>query len=172
MPNIFCSAKLKTFIKPIIDNHPTENEEQWNAHLFYLEGRKCIIFFHKETAFSFVLIDILKKEVSQLQTLFINSFIHQLYADAILEQKDEALIRTQYQNLTFLSTNNDKSAIGSINDCIQRIDCSSYPFKTTIIDAKNFIENHINITPMGAVKYNFPIDLRRETIKTSIKTEG
>ena len=94
MPNIFCSNKLKEFLKPIVDiNKNIENDDQWNAHLFYLEGTKCIVFLNKETIYSFVLFDILKKDITNIRRLFIDGFISKLYADNILELKDELVLR-------------------------------------------------------------------------------
>ena len=163
MANIYCSSKLKEFLKPIIDND-NRNFEQWNAHLFYLEKRKCIIFLNKETIYSFVLFNILKKDIPNINNLFIEGFINQLYADNILEKKDEHFLRRKYENLTFLPTNNDKSAIGSINDCIARITFSGFSNKKSIVEAKEYVNKLLNDTPVGAVKYKFPNELMKEKI--------
>ena len=168
MVNIFCTSKLKEFLKPIVDTSKhIENNEQWNAHLFYLEGRKCIIFLNKETIYSFVLFDILKKDISNIRRLFIDGFINKLYEDEILELKDELVLRMKYENTRFLPTNNDKRAIGSINDCISRITFSPIYNKCSLNEAKDYVKKELNDTPMGAVKYQFPVDLMKEKIKNN-----
>jgi hypothetical protein len=168
MANVFCSSKLKEFLKPLIAiNKTIENNEQWNAHLFYLEGKKCIIFLNKETIYSFVLFEILKKDISNIRRLFIDGFINKLYEDDILELKDELVLRMKYENISFLMINNDKSAIGSINDCISRITFSPVDNKCSLKEAKNYVKKNLNDTPMGAVKYQFPIKLMKEKIKNN-----
>jgi hypothetical protein len=64
-------------------------------------------------------------------------------------------------------TNNDKSAIGSINDCISRITFSLVDNKCSLKEAKNYVKKNLNDTPMGAVKYQFPIKLMKEKIKNN-----
>ena len=168
MVNVFCTSKLKEFLKPLVDtSKPIVNNEQWNAHLLYLEGRKCIIFLNKETIYSFVLFDILKKDISNIRRLFIDGFINKLYEDEILELKDELVLRMKYENTRFLPTNNDKRAIGSINDCISRITFSPIYNKCSLKEAEIYVEKNLNDIPMGAVKYQFPTDLMKEKIKNN-----
>lgn len=168
MAHVFCSSKLKEFLKPIIDiNKPIGNDEQWNAHLFYLEGRKCIIFLNKETIYSFVLFDVIKKDTSNIRRRFIDGFISKLYEDNILDLEDELVLRMKYENISFCPTNNDKSAIGSINDCISRITFSPIYNKCSLTEAKKYVEKNLNNTPMGAVKYQLPTKLMKEKIKNN-----
>jgi len=155
MANIYCSLKLKEFLKPIIENN-IKDDEQWNGHIFYLESKKCILFLNKETIYSFVLFEVLIKDIKNIRRLFIDGFINQFYADGILDQENDLILRMKYENLIFLSTNNDKSAIGSINDCIARIKFSSYSNKKNIKEAKFYVEKYLNNIPMGAIKFNYP----------------
>ena len=163
MANVYCSSKLKLFLIPLT-GVCKENDEQWNAHLFYLGGKKCILFLNKETIYSFVLFGVLKKDVSNIHALFVQGLVTQLYADKILLQKHERLVIDHYKDLRFLPTNNDRSVIGSINDCIARITFSVDSNKSSIEDAKAYVAHQVNYTPMGAVGYSYPSDLMKEKI--------
>jgi hypothetical protein len=159
MVKIHCTAKLKDFLSPLIETDCLETGELWNAHLFYLERRKGICFLNKETLYAVVLFDILKKDLKNLKSLFVESLIQQLYSDGILAEENEPKVRAEFAEIHFCPTNNDRSAMGSLNDTLFRVKVSE-----TLGEAKNYVSKYVNVTPMGAIKYQYPKDLMREKI--------
>lgn len=163
---IYCTSKLKEFFKPIISKvDPLAEDDKWNAHLFYIKGRKCVAFIHKETLYVVIIFDILKKDLVNIQGLFKDAFTHQLYSDRILDKQTENSIRDQIGDIHFCPTDNDKRTIGSLNDSIYRI-----TFWTTLLPdpmerIKQYVYKDINQAAMASLKYKFPKELMRERIK-------
>ena len=164
-PTISCSKKLSDLLglKRKRDEL-SDSCEKWNGHLFYLDKRKCLVFMHKETLYAVVVLDILKKDLENLNQLFIDSFIQQLYSDNILPHGKENKIRNDYKQISFQSTNNDKSLIGSINDCVLRIKFSRDKPEDNLKDAKEYISNFVNAEPMIARNFFYPKDLMEKKI--------
>ncbi len=169
MTTIYCTAKLKEFIKPIIGiETPLSIEHQWNAHLLYLNGRKCIAFLHKETIYTVVLFDIVKKDLVNIEKLFIEEFIKQLYSDKILDKRDEILAREQIGEINFRPTDNDRRTLASLNDKIARLRCWNNSEPNLIERVKNYVSRHINKTPMGAIGFKYPSELMKWKIKNNL----
>ena len=156
MVKIHCTAKLKVFLTPLIKTDSLESDEVWNAHLFYLNRKRCICFLNKETLYTVVLFDVLKKDLENLKTLFVESLIKQLYSDSILLKEDETRIRREFIELHFYQTNNDRSSMGSLNDTLFRI-----KYWKTLEEAKIFVSEGVNETPMKALKYQYPKEVMR-----------
>lgn len=167
-PTAFCSKKLSDFVG--LKTKRTEisdNSEKWNGHLFYLDKKKCLVFMHKETCYSVVLLDIVKKDLANLNELFIDNFIKQLYSDKILPQDKENKIRNDYKQLNLQLTDNDKSTIGSINDCVFRIKLSKNDHGNVLMNAKFYINNYLNETPMGSKQFHCAKELMKEKINSA-----
>lgn len=126
-------------------------EHDWSAHLFFISGRKCIIFVHKQTLYTVVLLDIFKKDMAHLYRLFLEAFISQLKADHILISH-EALIRDRYKEISLLSTDNDRKTLGTINNIIsmfQDMDLES---------ARQYVSEGVNKMPWQALGYGYSKD--------------
>ena len=154
MTNIFCTNKLAGLIsvKPIL-NSVTENSESWNAHLFSIAGRKCLLFTDKETCYSVLLVDILKKDLENINSLFYNMFLYQLKSDKIELPINRAPLEESYSELTLYTTDNDRKTLGVMNSLI--LDLKSYcDTKFNKIEAARYFgENIINGIPIGSRKF-------------------
>jgi hypothetical protein len=120
MPIIFCSTKLSKIIG-LKTRQPSICLDNWNGHIFYLEGRKCLVFVHKETFYSFVIFDILKKHLNNFKKVFIDNLLNQLDKDQLLTKEIQNFLLDDFENLELSTTNGDKSTIGFMNDCITRL---------------------------------------------------
>jgi hypothetical protein len=154
MPKIYCSKKLSEFLGLKADaEEQIHLGDAWNGHLFYVNRKKYILFMEKKTLYSFVLIDVKKKDLKDFKGAFVNWFIEQLKRDFAINQETENEIIKDYQDIVITGTDNDKRVIGSMNDCVQNIKC----FKEENFEREkrmlNFIEKLINEVPMGALKY-------------------
>ena len=118
MPIIFCSTKLSKLIG-LKTRLPSISIDNWNAHLFALQGRKCLVFVHKETFYSFVVFDILKRQLTDFKQVFTYRFIDQLGNDNLLSDELKNSIKQDFQNFELSTTDGDKSTIGYVNDCIE-----------------------------------------------------
>ncbi|GLU55192.1 hypothetical protein Dfri01_46530 [Dyadobacter frigoris] len=152
MVQIYCTQKLVKFIKTGIKASLPRQEHDWSAHLFFISGRKCIIFVNKQTLYTVMLLDIFKKDMAHINRLFLEAFIGQLKIDHILGSH-EALIRDQYKEIILLSTDNDRKTLGTINNIIsmfQDMDLES---------ARQYASEGVNKMPWQALQYGYSKDM-------------
>lgn len=152
MVQIHCTQKLGKFIKAGIEQGLSRSDQDWSAHLFFITGRKCIVFVHKKTLYTVMLLDIFKKDMTHINRLFLEAFIDQLKTDNILGSH-EALIRDVYKEISVVSTDNDRQTLGTINNLVsifQNMDLES---------TRKYISNGVNIMPWKAVKFKLPKDM-------------
>ncbi len=164
MPTVFCSIKLSR-LAGIKTRLPSLSMDNWNGHLFALQGRKCLAFVHKETFYSFVIFDVLKKQLLDFKQIFIDSFINQLTHDNLLSNELKQSIAKDFENLEFSTTDGDKSTIGYLNDCIARLTWERNGRPPTIEETKVYVENYYNENPLISKKGIRPNELMREKLK-------
>ena len=164
MLTVFCSTKLSKLIG-LKTRLPSLSMDNWNGHLFALQRRKCLVFVHKETFYSFVVFDILKKDLLNFQQLFTDNLLKQLQSDDLLSDSTKPLILNDYQDLELSTTDGDKSTIGFLNDCIKRLTWQGGGRQPTIEETRTYVENYYNDTPIIARKGSSPIKLMMEKLK-------
>ena len=168
MPTIYVSTKLATLIGkarllPRDKVQVSDSVTDWNAQLFSLDRRECIMITNKVTLYSLVRLDILKKDLNELPKFFINSLFDQLKADGLYNDKEENFWLDNFSNIEFSATDNDKKVIGSMNDMI-------YQLKVAILYKTSGLENpsnikagqYVNDIPMGLIQYRNPLDKMRD----------
>jgi hypothetical protein len=140
MPIIFCSTKLSKIIG-LKTRQPSICLDNWNGHIFYLEGRKCLVFVHKETFYSFVIFDILKKHLNNFKKVFIDNLLNQLDKDQLLTKEIQNFLLDDFENLELSTTDGDKSTIGFMNDCITRLTYLETDKCQQFLKLKNMLTN-------------------------------
>ncbi|TVR77747.1 MAG: hypothetical protein EA412_10340 [Chitinophagaceae bacterium] len=149
---------------------PEENPwGDWNAHLFFLNRRKNLIFVNNKSYYCLIIQDIKKADLKDFESLFVNRLIEQLQFDKIIKPDDALVVFQKLLPLTLTKTNNDKKAIGTMNEYV-------YIFKLHDTHPPSqgkplkLINHHINNTPMSAGKqekerYAYPIEDMKELMK-------
>ena len=154
MFNIYCTNKLATLVRvqPITKNVDKPVDE-WNAHVFPIGGKKCILFTDKESLYSVLLVDILKKDLKDVGTLFYNAFVQQLLYDNLIKSESLSEIQSRYNYVELYATDNDRKTIGIMNSLI--LDLKSYcDLKFDKLDAARYFgQNILNGIPMGSRKF-------------------
>jgi len=172
MATVFFSNKLATLLnipKSRLTAIPTEdNFSLWNAQLFSVDKRKCLIVTNKKTLYSFVALDILKKDIEDFKTFFIDRLFRQLQHDNLLTTELKTLIEKDFQAVNLLTTDNDKKTIGSMNDYIYHTKDFIYR-KSHISHVDSYsIAGLLNDIPMGALKYAKPIERVNKLFSPSV----
>lgn len=126
MPTIYCSTKLTSLIGPqnlVVDVQQNESGRlnAWNAQMFFIQSRKCILVANKATLYSFVRLNVLKKDFKDLTSFFIDSLTTQLEADGLHKEFEFNDWLDRNNRVDFCRTDNDKRVIGSINDLIYQL---------------------------------------------------
>jgi len=154
MVQIHCTQKLGKFIKASIEKGLPRSGQDWSAHLFFVSGRKCIVFVHKKTLYTVMLLDIFKKDMTYINRLFLEALIDQLKSDNILGNH-EALIRDLYKEISLVSTDNDRKTLGVINNIV-----SIYQGHFEDLElARRYASEGVNKMPWQSMKYVYSKDI-------------
>jgi hypothetical protein len=131
----------------------------WHANLIHIDRRKCALFVNDKTLFNFIVPDVARAQIRELDKLFM-SYLSCVLADAGVVEADRARILSEYNEVGYANTNN-KSVLGSMNDL-------AFHYKYSILEAGGVhspaipgIIRRLNRMPMGALKYVFPIESPR-----------
>ena len=146
MAIVFCSVKL-TKLLGVKKRLPSISMDNWNGHLFYLEGRKCLVFLHKETLYSFVLFDVLKKDLKNFKEVFTENLLKQLDNDFRISDEVKEVVKKDLGEIELSTTDGDKIAIGYLNDCIQRLTWPRDFPVATIPEIRRYVQFYFNENP-------------------------
>jgi len=155
MTRVYCTKKLKEFIGDVDETLPVDYNDlklsDWNAHLFFVDKRKCIVFVNMLTYYSVFIADIVKKDLKNIDEIFLKRLNEQLHHDGLAAKDHEnGSILTEGAKIRFIKTNNNKKVLGRINDFV-------YMFKVHVaykyghLSATDVVYENglINTTPTG-----------------------
>jgi hypothetical protein len=131
MTTIFCSKKLEKFLgkmETYLEPDYGNKFGNWNGNLFFVQGKKYIIFSNDITSYSFVWGSIKKADVKNFDALFRDSLIRQLDYDIKINERQEIEIRNSLTDIRLTKTNNNKRVLGLMNEAVHI--------------AKHFLFNH------------------------------
>jgi len=154
MLNIYCTKKLQNFIGNVETELPTDTVQRslwdWNAHLFFVDRKKCLVFVNNLTAYSIFITDILKKDLQNIDQLFRYRLNEQLQHDKVISKHESLELIFQFTGLKFYKTNNDRKTIGRINDFVEMFKTSRFYKYEHLNDMNIVYENGLfNATPTG-----------------------
>jgi hypothetical protein len=172
MATIFCSAKLSTLLglPKIPKDHSTAaaDPHSWNAMLFYLNKRKCLLFMHKSTLFSFLVLDIVKKNLFDFPRFFRQHFMDQLLADQLLSPQINTLLESEYDSIALMPTDNDKKVLGSMNNHILTIRYYDSREGDTLTLRATYVGHQLNRTPMKPIGCDYSVEKMKEFLVNQI----
>lgn len=162
MPVVFVSSKLSSFISLETNKITTPGtdlnfRDGWNAHLFNVNRRKCIIVTNKSTLYSFIQVGIFKKDLVDFSDFFWTSLKAQLRADGLYDVCEESFYTVKTDRVSCKKTDNDKKVIGSMNDFIYQLEVG---LKLGTIKSESSVDTewgvYVNDIPMSLIKYKTP----------------
>ena len=162
-----CTAKLLKLIglnpRDLENLSSEERRFEWHAKLIWLDRRKCLLFTHSLTLFSFLVPDVLKYQLNPIGRLFINHLKIELES----EQLPISAFGPLELSKVFLSTTSDRSVLGSMNDLARQCD---FAIRSAgglwELDVSN-LNRQLRRTPLGSLNYLFPIDRTQELVRDS-----
>ncbi len=119
MQLIRCTAKLLKEMglkkSDLVDESPTISFlGQWHANLIYISRRKCILFANDKTLLNFIVPDISRAEIRNLDAMF-KSMLRCVLAQESYSDENIEKILAEYTEIKIGKSNN-RSALGSMND--------------------------------------------------------
>lgn len=157
LTQIFTSKKLEKIIREFIKEESKSSDVylgDWNATVFYISRKKCWLLFNKMTKYFLILPDIKKSDVHNLSQIFKETFYTQLLCDGIIIDYD--ILDEMIGELTFHSTDNDRSANGSINNCNYYIEDWKYDFGEFDNMPFRALNSRLNSSPNKMLDWLFP----------------
>ena len=154
MARIYCTKKLKDFIGEVEEELPENLNEismnDWNAHLFFIDKKKCLIFMNNLTFYTLFVTGILKKDLKNIDAIFYQRLREQLINDRIINGSEIPEQAFSELKTTFYKTNNNKKVIGRVNDFVSvfKIHCA---YKYESLKEMDVVRENgiINETPTG-----------------------
>ncbi len=123
MTRVYCTKKLKDYIGDVDETLPADYNDlklsDWNAHLFFVDKRKCIVFVNVLTYYSVFIADTVKKDLKNMDEIFLKRLNEQLHHDGLaVKGHENGSLLTDGTKIRFIKTNNNKKVIGRINDFV------------------------------------------------------
>ena len=166
---IHCTRKLlKELDVPLVEPDkialPTEGIGNWYANLLRIDRRKCLLFTNEKTLYTFLIPKILKANLKNIEQEFLINLSYNLQNEGFgLEVINRVM--QEYREIGFAKTVS-KSVLGSMNEFMFQYE--------VLIQMEGGIDNirilqvnqKINKTIMGALKYKYPIEALRNLLKS------
>jgi hypothetical protein len=138
----------------------------WHANLIHIDRRKCVLFVNDNTLFNFIVPDLSRAQIRDLDKLFKN-YLSCVLADAGIAEAYRGRILSEYDDVGFANTSS-KSVLGSMNDLAFHYTYSIQEAGGVHSPAVTEIIRRLNRMPMGALKYVFPIEALRAMFQTTV----
>ena len=161
MQLIRCTAKLQKEMglkkTDLVEDAPDFSYlGPWHANLLFIDRRKCVLFVNDKTLFNFIVPDVSKAVISQLDDLFRNH-LQCILADEGLPKTVRDKIAVEYVDVAYARTNS-KSVLGSMNDLAFHYKFNIQETGGVHSPAVPDIISRLNRMPMSAIEYGFPIE--------------
>ncbi len=128
----------------------------WHANLIHIDRRKCILFTNDKTLFNFLVPDVTRGHIRELDKLF-RSYLECVLSDEGFDEGVKEKILSEYQEIGYASSNS-KTVLGSMNDL-------AFHYKYLIFSDGGIhgcdlpeIIRKLNRMPMGTLGYQHSIE--------------
>jgi hypothetical protein len=167
---IYTTRKLeKTIAKSIVEKSGTENKilGEWVATIFYVDRKKCWLILNKLTKYLLILSDIKKSELNNITRIFTETLHSQLKNDGI--EIDSEACSGIIGEIKLCETNNDRSANGSLNNCMYSIDHWKMEYGSFENLPFRKINSGLNSSPNQMLEWKYPKEVMNEIIKAYVQ---
>ncbi|MCU4166732.1 DUF6933 domain-containing protein [Carboxylicivirga caseinilyticus] len=176
MKRIYCTKNLGEFIGSVDNILPVDNKDlkanDWNAHIFTLDRKKCLIFVHALTHYTIFIEKFKKGDLKNIDEIFQSKLKQQLDRDELI-YGNNFLEKIHFgQELKFYKTNNNRKVLGRLNDFVNifKYHCKD---KYGNIDNMDFIKENgiinkvsIELTQENTKYWTKPFEEMKKLIKT------
>ncbi|CAZ94357.1 DUF6933 domain-containing protein [Zobellia galactanivorans] len=146
---IHTTKKLQKLVKKLIStdqNHDSGKLGKWNGTVFYVDRKKCWLLTNGLTKYNVILTDIKASDLTNIDSIFKESFFGQLVYDGIITDFEKLdLIIGQ---LEFLPTDNDRKTTGYQNHRLRDLDWWKYEFGSLENMPIKDLTNRLNTSPI------------------------
>ena len=154
---IFTTRKLEKLVhKYLSAENSNENNYlgKWSANIFYVDHKKCWILINKLTKYILVLSDIKQSDLNDITRIFTETFYSQLIYDGIIVEYD--FIEKIVGKVELHKTDNDRSANGSLNNCLLYFDDWKYQYVNFENMPFRDLNGRLNSSPNKMLNWIYP----------------
>lgn len=157
MATLRCTKKLLSELrrKPSDGTQYADELGSWHANLLRIDRRKCVLFTHDKTLYTFFVAGLTKPQFQNFDEVFRQNLFRSLVSEN-LPQKQIEIFLDDIRKIEITKTNN-RSVLGSMNDL-------AFQLKYQIVDEGGLLDtdisklNHdLNRIPMSAIKEIYSI---------------
>ena len=173
MAIIYCTKKFETVVgkSRIVKSDKFSPLGNWNANVFMVSKKNCVIVMNDVSYYSVILIDFKKSDLLNFHEVFAERFFKQLENDEIsFPSEFTDKIKKELQPV-FLTTNNNRKVLGAIQDAtldMNRYITEDYSDNIDFIDVDE-LNSNVNekiLSVLGKKKrgYGYPNDATQELL--------
>lgn len=174
MTVLHCTKRLLTegsFSECSLNAFPSEEnlQEHWYAHLFFCHRKKCLIFTHEQSRFSFVVPSIGRYDVRHIGQVFSKklpkAMFYEEFGAAEIKEVSEQI------NPISLAKTESRAVVGSMNEFIRHFKWHMEDEPLGTEPDISSINRKLNEMPMRVLKqYKLPIEEFRLLVKSNLST--
>jgi len=164
MAILSCTKKLLIELKTKPLERPAFSNavDSWHANLLRIDRRKCILFTHDMTLYSFLVPGLKKPQFENFREVFGQNLFKNLRLENFPQDQIE-LVLNEHREIIISKTNN-RSVMGSMNDLAYQL-----KYRISAIGGLANVDladlNHeLNRIPMSAIKEIYSIDEYRKLL--------
>jgi|LGVF01.1.fsa_nt_gb hypothetical protein len=111
-----CTQKLlsELKLKPSDSKELPSDISGWHANLLRIDRRKCVLFTHDTTLYSFFVHGLKKPDFENIREVFRQNFFKSLIAEDMPQKQIEIFLEANREII--ISKTNNRSVLGSMND--------------------------------------------------------
>ena len=134
----------------------------WFAHLLIIDRRKCVLFTHGSTLYSFLVPGVRKADLARFEQVVLSHLLQSLQAEGI-NGAVRARLESEARHVVLARTNN-RSVLGSMNDLALQCKATIAAGRIENCDVAE-LNQRLNRIPMRAISYRYAIEQFKEHLR-------
>ena len=159
-----CTQKLlsELKLKPSDSKELPSDLSSWHANLLRIDRRKCVLFTHDTTLYSFFVSGLKKPDFENIREVFRQNFFKSLIAEDIPQKQIEIFLEANRE--IRISKTNNRSVLGSMNDLAFQLKYRIAAMGGLVNVGLAELNIELNRIPMSAIKEIYSIDELRKLL--------
>ena len=159
-----CTKKLLTELKtkPSEETISSNEVDSWHANLLRIDRRKCILFTHDATLYSFFIPGLKKPQFENVREVFGQNLFKNLLWENFPQNQIEIALN-KHREIIIAKTNN-RSVLGSMNDLAFQLKYRIAAMGGLANVDLAELNHELNRIPMSAIKEIYSIDELRKLL--------
>lgn len=164
-----CTKKLlsELKVKPEDSSQSHIDLSNWHANLLRIDRRKCVLFTHDKTLYSFLVPGLTNPHFQNIREVFRQSLFKNLMAEKIPQKQIEIFLE-DIREIKIAKTNN-RSVLGSMNDMTYQLKYK-IAYEGGLLNINLPQLNHdLNRIPMSAIEEIYSINELMKFLKSQCR---